>query len=135
MEGNGIVYTLMRGMKFLNLSTCMHCIVYGILLKRVLVHTLLFLHGEILTCMSMQQWTKLNISGANPPARNYHAACCIAGPLTGQQHPLLMVVGGSVGSKIFDDVWLLDVDNTMWNEVRHSSIYYSIHYRHTPNMI
>ena len=71
--------------------------------------------------MLLQHWTELNIRGAKPPARNGHAACCIAGPLTGQQHPLLMVVAGGVGLNTFGDVWLLDVDNMVWNEVRHSS--------------
>ena len=43
--------------------------------------------------MSMQHWTKV-VSENKPPGRSNHTACCIAGPLTGQEHPLLMVVGG-----------------------------------------
>ena len=71
--------------------------------------------GEIL--FDMQHWTKLNITGAKPTARGYHAACCIAGPLTGQEHPLLLVIGGCGKSKVLRDAWLLDVENEMWSEV------------------
>ena len=46
-----------------------------------------------------------------------HAACCIAGPLTGQEHPLLLVGGGFDGSDAFNDKWLLDVDRGVWSEV------------------
>lgn len=68
--------------------------------------------------MSMQHWTKLNVSGTKPRARHHHASCCIAGPLTGQEHPLLMVVGGTPNNIIgFADVWLLDVDKGVWSEV------------------
>ena len=54
-----------------------------------------------------------------PPARSAHAAFCIAGPLTGQQQPLLMVVGGSTGffTPPLGDVWLLDVDKGEWTKV------------------
>ena len=68
--------------------------------------------------MSMQHWTKVGI-GEKPPARNSHTACCIAGPLTGQEHSVLMVVGG-IGrkrGKVLSDVWLLDVDKGVWSEV------------------
>ena len=66
----------------------------------------------------MQNWNKLDISGAKPPVRNCHAACCIAGPLTGQKHPILMVIGGwHTDSSTLGDVWLLDVDEAMWSEV------------------
>ena len=66
--------------------------------------------------MSIQHWRKLKMSGAKPLARFRHTACCIAGPLTGQEHPLLMVVGG-IGSEYYGDVWLLDVDKGVWSEV------------------
>ena len=66
--------------------------------------------------MSMQHWTKLMETGDKPPARCDHAACCVAGPLTGQQSPILMVVGGHRG-KALGDVWLLDVDKGVWSEV------------------
>ena len=67
--------------------------------------------------ISMQHWTKV-VSGKKPPARSSHTACCIAGPLTGQEHPLLMVMGGHVsGVGPADDVWLLDVDKGVWSEV------------------
>ena len=64
-----------------------------------------------------QHWTKLNTTGGpRPPARDSHAACCIAGPLPGQEHPLLLVGGGFSGSAL-KDMWLLDVDRGVWSEV------------------
>ena len=64
-----------------------------------------------------QHWTKLDITGGpRPPARYDHAACCIAGPLTGQEHPLLLVGGGGF-SGILKDMWVLDVDRGVWSEV------------------
>lgn len=67
--------------------------------------------------MPMQHWTKV-ISGKKPPARYYHTACCISGPLTGQEHPLLMVVGGKdLDTECYSDVWLLNVDKGLWSEV------------------
>ena len=67
--------------------------------------------------MSMQHWTKVGI-GKKPPVRYCHTVCCIAGPLTGQEHPLLIVVEGlGGGMKVFSDVWLLDVDKGVWSEV------------------
>ena len=56
-------------------------------------------------------------SQKRPPARSSHTACCIAGPLTGQEHPILMVVGGWNVKKALSDVWLLDVDKWVWSEV------------------
>ena len=67
--------------------------------------------------MSMQHWTKVGTGGKLPVRRSLHTACCIAGPLTGQEHSVLMVVGGWNGSKVFSDVWLLDVDKGVWSEV------------------
>ena len=79
--------------------------------------TLLPSCGETLhNYISMQHWTKV-VGGNKPPARDTHAACCIAGPLTGQEHPLLMVVGGWSGREVLGDVWLLDVDKGVWSEV------------------
>ena len=66
--------------------------------------------------MSIQHWTKVG-TGGKPPARSLHTACCIAGPLTGQEHSVLMVIEGWNGSKVFSDVWLLDVDKGVWSEV------------------
>ena len=65
----------------------------------------------------MQHWTKV-ASEKKPPVRCSHTACCIAGPLTGQEHPLLMVVEGlGDGLKVLSHVWLLDVDKGVWSEV------------------
>ena len=67
----------------------------------------------------VQHWTKLNVSGVKPPGRSSHATCCIASPLNGETHPLLMVVGGlDEKYKNLGDAWLLDVDKGVWNEVR-----------------
>ena len=60
-----------------------------------------------------------------PPMRATHAACCVAGPLTGQEHPLLVMVGGyDEGYRILDDVWLLDIDGRRWKQVKHQSLHF-----------
>ena len=64
----------------------------------------------------MQHWTKLKVSGAKPPARNSHTTCCIAGPFTGQQHPVVAVINGNIGGPV-GDVWLLDVNSGVWSKV------------------
>ena len=66
-----------------------------------------------------QNWIKLHTTGGPwPPARHAHAACCIAGPLTGQEHSLLLVGGGYCGGgDDLKDMWLLDVDRRVWSEV------------------
>ena len=68
-----------------------------------------------MTALPIQHWTKLNVSKAKPPTRSHHTTSCIAGPLTGQEHPVLMVVGGYGVGK--GDVWMLDVDKGVWSEV------------------
>ncbi len=71
--------------------------------------------------MAMQHWTKLH-TGVRPRHSTSHAACCIAGPLTGEKHPLLMVIGGQLDNgEALDDVWLLDVDDVLWTKVGTSS--------------
>ena len=83
-------------------------------LCKLYCHNILHLYLNV----SMQHWTKLGIIGNKPPTRCYHAVCCIAGPLTGQQHPIVMVVGGwDDDQKVLGDVWLLDVDKRLWTEV------------------
>ena len=68
--------------------------------------------------MSIQHWTKVGIGEKPPVPRSLHTVCCIAGLLTGQQHSVLMVVGGlGNGLKVLSDVWLLDVDKGVWSEV------------------
>lgn len=70
-------------------------------------------------CGFPQHWSKLDTTrGPSPSARYFHAACCIAGPLTGKKHPRLLVGGGYNGWEVFKDMWLLDVDREVWNEVR-----------------
>ena len=64
-----------------------------------------------------QHWTKLDTTGGpRPPARASHAICCIAGTLTGQEHPLLLVAGGRSGS-VLKDMWVLDVDGGVLSKV------------------
>ena len=70
----------------------------------------------------LQHWTKLHTTGGpRPPARDSHAACCIAVPLTGQEHPLLLVGGGYSGDvfsgTVLKDICVLDVDRGVWSEV------------------
>lgn len=85
--------------------------------------------------MSLQHWTKLIAAGRKPCPRSNHATCCFAGPTTGQQRPLLMVVGGRSGnSEMLCDVWLLDVDKGQWSEV--GMLYLSVcpaTYKHADN--
>ena len=84
---------------------------------RVAIVTLLCSCGKHYKIMSMQHWMKV-ASGKMPPGREFHTACCIAGPLTGQEHLLLMVAGGyGYEGMVFSDVWLLDVDKGVWSEV------------------
>ena len=84
-----------------------------------------------------QHWTKLDTTGGpRPPARYEHAACCIAGPLTGQEHPLLLVAGGRGGA--LKDMWVLDVDRGVWREVSGLIVWCmmsyinSVCYKHVP---
>ena len=75
--------------------------------------------------MSTQHWTKL---GSDPPARASHTTSCIAGPHTGQRHPLLMVVGGwDISKRRLGDVWLLDVNKGLWSEVIFMTYIQQIH--------
>ena len=69
----------------------------------------------------LQHWTKLEFSGPKPPARDRQGACCIAGPLTGQEHPLLLVSGLGAGNKVLQDMWILDIDGRKWKEVSQGS--------------
>ena len=77
-----------------------------------------------------QYWTKLDTTGdPRPRARHSHTACCIAGPLTGQEYPLLLVggglgkalnavlIGGGYSDGVLKDMWVLDVDRGVWSQV------------------
>ena len=93
------------------------------------VHTVVAVLGSVLeksvflVPLISQHWSKVKTSGGRPPARYYHAACCIAGPLTGQPHPLLIVTGGrGEGLKALSDVWVLDVAQGLWSQVLHVCI-------------
>jgi len=71
--------------------------------------------------ISLQHWTTPNVSGEKPPPRYSHTTCYIGGPLTGQQHPMLMVVGGHGKQAALGDLWLLYVDKLLWSELIASS--------------
>lgn len=78
----------------------------------------------VISIMFMQHWTKMNTTGDKPSARSSHFTCCISGPLTGQQNPILMVIGGCTNFLMpVGDVWLLDVNKGMWSEVGILSLY------------
>ena len=78
-----------------------------------------------------QHWTKVQIKEKKPAPRRNHATLCIEDPHAGH-HPLLMVVGGSGGSSVLSDVWLLDVINGVWTEVCvHFYNIYIYHHMHT----
>ena len=69
-----------------------------------------------------QHWSELDTTGGpRPPPRCSPACCCIAGPLTGQEHPVLLVEGGDASVdglwSAYDDMWVLDIDKGVWNEV------------------
>ena len=85
------------------------------------VHTTVYSREKdnyVLQNMYMQHWTRLKVSGTRPRSRFAHATGCIAGPLTGQTHPLLTVIGGAPNSvQQLADVWLLDIDEGVWSEV------------------
>ena len=75
-------------------------------------------------CSLLQQWTLLDVSGSPKPSERLgHAACCLVGPLTGQEQPLLVVVGGYSGA-VLKDVWLLDIDGRRWKQVKHQSLHF-----------
>ena len=93
------------------------------------VHTVVAVLGSVLeksvflVPLISQHWSKVKTSGGRPPARSSHAACCIAGPLTGQPHPLLMVICGNGGGfGVLSDVWVLDVAQGLWSQVLHVCI-------------
>ena len=92
------------------------------------VHTVVAVLGSVLeksvflVPLISQHWSKVKTSGGRPPTRDDHA-CCIAGHLTGQPHPLLMVVGGwGDGLDVLSDVWVLDVAQGLWSQVLHVCI-------------
>ena len=57
-------------------------------------------------------WT----SPGNVPGSAMLPVVLHAGPLTGQEHPLLLV-GGGYSSGTLKDMWVLDVDREVWSGV------------------
>ena len=74
----------------------------------------------------LQQWNRLDVRGAKVSVRAYHAACCLVGPLTGQEDPLVVVVGGmGKGHTVLNEVLLLGIDEyRRWDQVKHQSLYF-----------
>ena len=50
-----------------------------------------------------------------PVGRAYHSSCLLAGPLTGHQHPVVVVVGGE-DNNILNDLWIMKREQK-WKEV------------------
>lgn len=67
-------------------------------------------------CVFPQHWSKLQARGYSPRPRWRHAACCIASPLTGDKHPLLLVERGCIDGEVFKDTWMLDIERRVWNK-------------------
>ena len=64
----------------------------------------------------MQHFSKMDTQGESCPDGRYsHAAVCLG---YGGDHPHLLVSGGTDGSNVLSDVWLLDVQSGRWREVR-----------------
>ena len=64
----------------------------------------------------MQHFSKMDTQGESCPEGRYsHAAVCLG---YGGDHPQLLVTGGTDGSRVMSDVWLLDVQSGRWREVR-----------------
>ena len=53
-----------------------------------------------------------------PVGREYHSSCLLAGPLTGHQHPVVVVVGGRDNNRpdILSDLWIMKREQT-WKKV------------------
>ena len=65
----------------------------------------------------------MDTQGHSPRARWGHAACCIAGPFTGEEHPLLLVDRGYTDQGVaLRDIWMLDVERGIWNKASKWSI-------------
>ena len=54
-----------------------------------------------------------------PIRRYYHSSCLLAGPLTGHQHPVVVVVGGRDNNMLtLRDLWIMKREQT-WKKVCH----------------
>ena len=51
-----------------------------------------------------------------PVGREYHSSCLLAGPLTGHQHPVVVVVGGEDNRSTLSDLWIMKREQT-WKKV------------------
>ena len=52
-----------------------------------------------------------------PVGREYHSSCLLAGPLTGHQHPVVVVVGGEDNNEdTLSDLWIMKREQT-WKKV------------------
>ena len=56
-----------------------------------------------------------------PVGRIYHSSCLLACPLTGHQHPVVVVVGGwDTNRDTLSDLWIMKGEQT-WNKVSMSN--------------
>ena len=64
----------------------------------------------------MQHWSKVEhpVGEPCPVERSNHASVCLG---YGGNHPQLLVTGGWDGGRVFNDVWVLDVESGHWREV------------------
>ena len=52
-----------------------------------------------------------------PVGRDYHSSCLLAGPLSGHQHPVVVVVGGEdKNMDALSDLWIMKQEQT-WKKV------------------
>ena len=52
-----------------------------------------------------------------PVGREYHSSCLLAGPLTGHQYPVVVVVGGEDNNEdTLSDLWIMQREQT-WKKV------------------
>ena len=51
-----------------------------------------------------------------PVGRKYHSSCLLAGPLTGHQHPVVVMMGGWDSSYFLSDLWIMKGEE-IWQKV------------------
>ena len=78
--------------------------------------SLLHESGTLSILFIMQHWSKVEhlTKEPSPAGRSGHAAVCLG---YGGNCPQLLVIGGLEDSKVFEDVWLLNVASGHWREV------------------
>lgn len=59
---------------------------------------------------SEMKWEEMSVKGKIPGARGYHTANLV--------RDLVVIVGGSDGTFVFDDVWVLHLTTMTWQEIK-----------------